>query len=139
MSFKTGLYSFLTGKAGITGVVGSRIYDTIAPQDATKPFIIFSIVTSEKSNYLSGQAEDAFIILELVVVADTGKTCETITEALRNELSGFTGSMGSINVTSCFFESDSDEYVRPVDGQDFGIFSRVVQYNIWFTESLPTL
>lgn len=36
------LYTVLSGDATITGLVGSRIYDGLAPQGAALPFVVFN-------------------------------------------------------------------------------------------------
>jgi hypothetical protein len=47
----------LTAASAVTAIVGSRIYQSIAPQDITQPYVVWSVVTSAPGNNLSETPE----------------------------------------------------------------------------------
>lgn len=51
------IYSLLTGTTIITGIVGTRIYPVIAPQNVTFPFILYTRIAGGQINLLSGYSQ----------------------------------------------------------------------------------
>jgi hypothetical protein len=139
VSFKSSLYTYLSSKTEISSLVSSRIYDRIAPEKVTTPFITFQIISGDKANHTGGASQDASKLVQLHVVGDSGKICETVSEALRNVLDGFIGDMGGMYVTSCFFHNETDDYDTPESGTQLGRFALILDYSIWYNEAIPTL
>jgi hypothetical protein len=49
--------STLLAAAAVTAIVGQRVYQSIAPQDITQPYVVWSVVTSAPGNNLSETPE----------------------------------------------------------------------------------
>ena len=65
MSLETGLYTVLTGDAGVSALVGTRIYPEIMPQGVTYPAISYQRVSTVRTAMLSGV--DDFTQVRIVV------------------------------------------------------------------------
>lgn len=70
--------------------------------------------------------------------ADSYSGADTLAEAVRQELQGFSGTMGSDTVTSVTLDDEEDAYEPPDDGSDEGIFRITLRYRIQYRESKPT-
>jgi len=54
MGFQADLYSAITGHAGLTALVGTRLYPNEAPQDPTLPFIVYYEFATPREQALTG-------------------------------------------------------------------------------------
>lgn len=73
---ETKLYTALTGDTTVAGVVGTRIYPLVMPQDPTFPAITYERISGEKVNGLDGylHMENAHIMVMIWATAyDTAK------------------------------------------------------------------
>jgi hypothetical protein len=48
----------LAGSGALTAIVQSRIYQTVAPEDAARPYVVWTLVSAVPENQLSETAED---------------------------------------------------------------------------------
>lgn len=55
MSAETELYAVLSGAAGLTALVGTRIYPDAIPEDATLPAVVYARAGTEPVLSVSGQ------------------------------------------------------------------------------------
>ena len=65
MSAETQLYSVLSGAAGLTALVGTRIYPDSIPEDVVLPAVVYSRASTEPVVSVSGQkfAETAHLAI----------------------------------------------------------------------------
>ena len=54
MSAETQLYTLLTGAAGVTALVSTRIYPDLVPEDKDPPYIGYERVSTEPVTTLEG-------------------------------------------------------------------------------------
>lgn len=47
------VHPLLTGDAAVASIVGDRVYQTEAPEDAVRPYVVFSLPSSTPLNNLS--------------------------------------------------------------------------------------
>lgn len=89
----TGLYSKLTGYAAGTAFYGTRVYDTLAPQSATLPYIVFQHVSGGDTNEHSGRIVDTEYRVECIAatLSDARTGAGHIEDALHDATLTFTG------------------------------------------------
>ena len=57
-SIQQQMFTALAGHAGVSGIVGSRVYPDVAPQDAAVPFVVWQEISLLKAgNSLAGSSE----------------------------------------------------------------------------------
>jgi hypothetical protein len=45
MSVKTALYSIVTNDSGVSGIIGTKLYPSVAPSSAIAPYVVYSVVS----------------------------------------------------------------------------------------------
>ncbi len=145
MDIKAGLYSYLTSKALLTALVGSRIYPDVAPQGATIPYLTFIVADSIPTKHLQGASALADDMVTIKIHASTSEERDSVKEALRNILhtrrnTTLTPASGNIDMRSCTLEHIHDNYSSPQDGSETGgAFQAEMDFSIKFVEAVPTL
>jgi hypothetical protein len=94
MSFEAGLVSYLKAYAGLTALVGARIYPLVMPESTTADCVVFHVLT--------GKEEHAGDYVQAVVrFSSWSKTflgAIAIDHQLRAALEGYHGMMGDVHV-----------------------------------------
>ena len=132
MPFVDGLYSFLSGTAGITALTGSgssaRIYPLIAAQldanAALSPTLVYSQTSRQDLDALreTGKKRTDF---EFLSMALTHSAAHALNDALETALNHYTGAMGSYTCDRAKLQDSSDE-VLP----DLGVYIVASRYLI---------
>lgn len=93
-----GLYTKLSGTAGITALVGSRIYSTRLPQGATLPAITFQRISTTRDIHHGGPVQGAEAFFQISCWAATPKAGKEIAAAVRAAVHGVHGTWGTDTV-----------------------------------------
>lgn len=133
-----GLYTYLTAQAALTTHVSTRIHPNVAPQGADKPFIVYGKSTGAPTYDMTGETGLASARFQFAIVADQYSSVKTIADALRKELSGYRGAMGSEDVRRVSLESESDEWLAPASADERGFHQITQDYEFWFTQTTPS-
>lgn len=118
--------------SGVTDLISTRLYYVRAPQNVTKPYVVFFKVSAPREyshNGVSGLAQSRF---QFSCFATTYYVAKQITEAIRAAIEAFSGTMGGdggAGVGSCFCVNESDMYE-----DDTQLFHVAVDYLIWHHE-----
>lgn len=108
------IYSKLSTTAGVTALVGSRIYPVFIPEDAAFPAIVFSADNQPLENQKDRKSDHdtATVTLtywaEVKQGADAYATLDSIDLAVRNAFDFVTGSAGGVTVEACKYQSSVD-------------------------------
>ena len=126
--FEASLLAYLIAQSGIKAVFGSsntRIYidkidERITP---TYPFAIIRTVDETVEYAHDGELADSEL-MQIDVYSTSKTTANSGTLAIRNELSGLTGTMGSVTIGSAFvvdtrgvWNPDARVFLRSLDVQ----------------------
>lgn len=115
MSLESGLYTLLSGNAGVTALVSTRIYPTIAPTDVTRPFIVYNRTGSEPAD-LAGRDAIEFARVTIDCYADDVDEAATIGRAVMAAIEDSTGSVrGAVQSDFDTFDEGSRLYLRSLD------------------------
>ena len=88
MSAETSLYSLLSGAAGVTALVSTRIYPDVLPVDAVYPSIAFSRANSEPTYSLGGVYYGTNVELSIGCWSDSRTSADAVALAVRNAIPG---------------------------------------------------
>lgn len=140
MSIETAFYSYLSNRAAITALVGTRIYPLLAPDTPTYPHITYTVFGEGHDHDMDGATGLTDLTMQVDVWAKTITSRRNVAEALRNALDGFTGNMGTenLNIRNCTLEDRSHFFDK--DDEGGGTFYRTsMDFSIWHVETVPTL
>ena len=103
------IYTILTEDAGVSAVVGSRVYPQVAAQGAAFPFVVYVLQDNTPSDTKSGLSTLDEIRYDIVAAAETYSALSSLTERIRLALDRYTGTVSGIVVDSIqFTELDVD-------------------------------
>lgn len=141
MSLHSALYSHLSGVAGVTSLVSTRIYPNVAPQGAALPYVVQQRVSRRQFPNLAGSSGMVRQRHQIDVFSNTQDATEAIVEALRAALDGWRNTtMGTeaLNVLSITLEDVRDSFEPPSDASDTGVHRASIDLVVLYGETIPT-
>lgn len=126
MTLEEGLKSYLLADAGLTALIGSRLYpdDAIPQSNGTWPVLTYKQTGSDPQHFLdggrSGVERDTF---ELAAHSPNRTACAAVRDRLRTILSGTAargtwGGSGGIAVAGTLFTDVFADLTDPTDGSE---------------------
>lgn len=138
MTIEAAVYSRLSAVAGVTALVGTRIYPVQAPQTATKPYIVFRVVNESHEHHMAGAAGLAAPRVQLDIYATTSLAAAQAGEAVRLALQGWRGVAGGVQVRNSHLENRLTFADSQSDGTDVPSFRVTMDFLMTHAESVPT-
>jgi len=119
--------------------VGSRIYPVVLPEghDNNLTAITYSRVTGGHDHNLKQATGSAIPTFEIDCWSKSYEAADQLAEAVRQQMQGFSGTMGATSVKSVILDDEQDAYEAPQDGSDNGLYRITLRYRIRYTESVP--
>ena len=136
MSIESSLIAHLRADAGLIALVGSRVRLKYAePSDTSR--VIVHRISGDHYHHMAAATGIVRGRFQLNCDADTPIKSIAISEAIRQSLDGFRGTMGDVFVQMCHLESESDDETAPIPGASTGIYSQRLDYLIAWGVSVP--
>lgn len=101
MTIEQAIYEALTENAGVTALVGTRVYPVIAPQAATLPLIVYTLISGQQEESHSGASGLARPRYQFDCYAETITAAFALGEAVRLAIHGFAGTLGGAGGVTC--------------------------------------
>ncbi len=112
--------SLLTGAAGVTALVGSRIYGGVAAQDVAAPLVVYRKVGATRDEGMDPadvqpDADTAFerAQIEVTCVAAEYEALKSLGEAVRLALAYRRGAVAGYELLGIFIESEGPDEFDP--------------------------
>jgi hypothetical protein len=130
MIIENALRAHLVAQAGLTALVGQRIYYMNAPQNVKNPYIVLFKVSAVPEYSLTGHSGLINARFQFDIYADTYYETKQISEqialAIQDKCNEVIGGVGGVNV-SVQFENEQDLF-------ELNIFHCIVEYFIQYNE-----
>lgn len=91
------VYNLLKNDSGVKALINERVYPLVAPQNVTKPYITYRVVTGLKIQCLGGQIFQGDYRMQLDCFGTSYASVKAISQAVKNCLIGFMAS-NNINI-----------------------------------------
>lgn len=105
------LFSLLTGTAGIATLISNRVYpEGDVPEQATKPFVVHSRVSSPKDARTQDQKAYPGYRIQLDCYADTPLAARALGDTIDAALDSYRGTVGSYKIEAIFVEDSRTEF-----------------------------
>ena len=88
MTIETDLYTTLSGNAGVSALVGTRIYPNLVPESAANPCIDYSTVAETRVDTIAGVSDMRRSMMQISCHADTYAAAKGLAEAVFSALDG---------------------------------------------------
>lgn len=103
------IYTILTENAGVSAIVGNKVYPQIAAQGAAFPFVVYVLQDNSPSDTKSGPSTLDEVRYDIVAAAETYSELSSLTERIRLALDRYTGDLGGVEIDSIqFIDLDVD-------------------------------
>ena len=122
MAVEDGLYAELAGNAGVSAIVGTRIYPEQRPQNSAVPAITYQRVSVERLQTLTGPVALTNVRVQINCYDNNYSGVKTLSVAVRSALDGVVNSLGGTTIQQAWLEGgdtdlgviDGDSEVRQV-------------------------
>jgi hypothetical protein len=102
------LYSRLTGFAGLTALVGPRIYAHLMPQGPSYPSVVYTRISAQRESAMGSDANLVHSRFQLDAWALLAKDARDVTEQLRLALERWRGTSGTTVIQDSFIDNQQD-------------------------------
>lgn len=143
MSIESALRAHLIANAGVTAIVGSRVYMKRAPNSATYPYIVMNKISKRPSRHSTAACGLCDHSFQLDCWGETDKATKDLADEIRDGLDHYRGTLGSGSETIYAhvvrYINDYDDFDEPSDGSEVGEYRTIVELRIWHLETVPSL
>jgi hypothetical protein len=122
MTVDTIIFGILSGNSAVTGVVGTKIYPSQAPQSTSFPFVVFETISTMPNNTKSGASEMDKYRIQVTTLSKDNNQANDIADKVRAALDYYKS--GDVQLIS--FQSQNSAFDN-ISGQD-GIYLKYQDY-----------
>jgi hypothetical protein len=118
------------------------IYAGTVPMGHKGESIRLEDISAQRFYHLAGEAGVVQSVVQVTCYGENARRAFTLSELVRNRLSGYRGYAGDSNETaiqSALIINESADQESPADASDRWIYSYTCDYQITHTTSIPTL
>lgn len=108
MGIEADLYTRLTGHAGLSALVATRVYPLVAPQDGTLPYVTYQRISGTVHHQFARTAVATQARYQFDVWAGSFLSAQTVMAQLRTALVALTGN--TVTVHEVLLDGSRDEY-----------------------------
>ncbi len=123
------LYTHLISHAGLTAIVGNRIYPVLLPQDVTFPAVTYQRISTVREYAQEGPSGLAHPRFQFSCWAETYEEAKAVAEQIRFALSGYKGTINNVRIDAVYIEDDNDIY-----DPETNIYHVALDATIWHEE-----
>lgn len=134
-----GVYSVLSSDSDITGLVSTRIYPIMAPQDATIPYLVYRRAFTDHVQTKT-RTNDTLLRATVSVtgVAATYLAAKSLIDTVRQTLHGYAGTAGGVVIQGIISDGEYDSSEIPSDASDVPRYQVTYDFGVWATETAPS-
>lgn len=129
MTLDQALFNYLSTFAGLTALIGTRVYPRVLPQNPTYPAVTYQRVSSTRMRTMGAPLLGAEPRIQFTIWAETHLAARAIATQLRAALEGYTGTMGGaggVDVLGAQEQNDLDDY-EPLTK----LHQAILDFTIW--------
>lgn len=126
-----GLRTLVLADATVAGLIGTRMFPVILPQNPTLPAITYQYLSGRSvvsNDGASGLAESTF---QIDCWGATYASTDELYEAVRDRLIAYKGDAGGVDVQGIFLVRKRDLY-----DYDARVYRRTADWSVWHEESV---
>ena len=125
MSGAKAIYLILSTNAGVSAVVGDRIFPQVIPQGKELPAISYMKEVASPENSLDGPGSIEIQRYEIKMYSRSYPELETLVNAARSALDFAAGTFNGVILDGCSFITERDAY-----SEDQSLFGRLQEYQL---------
>lgn len=139
MSLETAFFGYVSTHERLAALVGTRVYEEIAPQDAPVPHLVYQIIGGNRPAYslqgANGQVENR---LEVRCYAANGVARRALADTFRQAIDGFRGSWSGTEIQSVFIDDEGSAFEASPGNEASRVWGWRFDLLITHVETVPT-
>jgi hypothetical protein len=131
------LYSVVTGDAGVSAIIGTRMYPNIAPQGATMPYVVYRMITEfDRSRGISLDRGGLVArLFQFDLFGATYGAVKALADAIRLAIDTTAQTAAGQTWQLATVESQLDDWEFNLPGRETGVHRTTMDVQVWFEES----
>lgn len=129
----------LKDSASVSALVSGRVRPDTLNENETMPAIRYDLITKNSWKTLQGSGDKATSRVQIECYGTTRLEANAVAAAVKNNLDGFRGPLGDLNIFDCVMDNQYDSIDPPTSGSKHWRKRRVLDFLITHTEPTPTL
>jgi hypothetical protein len=124
------IYAALTANAGLTALVGTRIYPDYGIQKPTLPYVVYTVLQTNPSPTKDGASKLDTIRVQIDTWSDSFETAQTVSEQVRAVLEFITpGTYGTVAIDGAHLRDEMN--INPITASvEMGLFGVSQEYEV---------
>ncbi|MDP9192299.1 MAG: DUF3168 domain-containing protein [Acidobacteriota bacterium] len=122
------VFSQLSGTAGLSALIASRIYPKVLPQQPTMPAIVYQLIDNDREQVHRGQTTGTKARVQLTVWGNSEASVSAVKEQMRLAMIAAHGSVASVTIDGVTCEGEVEGYepdtMRHFIALDFFVWHR---------------
>jgi len=138
MTLKDEITRYLKGNAGIADAVAGRIFPGLAPQSASRPYLLWSRIADAPGHHLTAASDMSSALIQVDAMADSSIEAETAAEAVREAVDGYHGTMNDeLHIDSMWLDAEADFIESKGDGSDDNTYQISLSITVNYRRQVP--
>lgn len=129
---------FIASDTTVVAVVGTRVYPSLAPPQAKRPFLVYTIVDGVPDQEMSAQSTLGHARIQVDCYADTYQSVAELSNDLRLACNGYRGNMGDVEDVKVRLVDRIVGIGNPQAGKGKGIHRITLDFELTFQSVVPT-
>lgn len=134
----TAVRAYLIAQSGVSNLAGTRVFPDVLPQNVKFPAIACEEFSSTHEHQLSGASGVYHPRVRIDCYAETRIAATNLGNAVRAEMQGYRGDMGTEFVHSSLLDGQIKDVIAPKDASQKWRYRVRQSYRLSVTESIPT-
>ncbi len=110
MNIEDAIVSLVTANAGVTALIGKRLYPGVIPQDAILPAAAYQVSSEGREYTQDGPSHIVRPVFSFTFDARTIGEARAVAEAVRKVLNGYRGTVGTVKIAYITMNNKFDGY-----------------------------
>ena len=127
---ETALYTILSGDAGVTALISTRMYPVVIPQDVSLPAVAYQRISTARVYSHDGPSCLARPRFQFSCTATTYSAARAVANAIRAALDGYNDTANGVRIMAAFTQNEFDGFTDTDD-----LWTVYQDYFVWHVES----
>jgi hypothetical protein len=128
------LFYILTNDSTVSGIISTNVYPNDAPQSTSLPFIVYDQIGGERGYTMSGADGLVDSLWQISCYESTPEYAKTLSTAVRNALSAYSGTVGSVIVKLMLLDSEGDIPYFDEGMESKKVYAKRLDFRVWYAE-----
>ena len=133
VTLENAIYTLLATTPGLSALVGTDIFPDVAPQDTEPPFTVYTIISDNCQEYMSGDAGINEARVQIDSYATSSSARGVLANLLKSALDGLISTVaGGVAISSMFQKDNKRSAENPKNESDTKLYRAMQEFTVWY-------